>query len=121
MMKMSSSRQPVPGDVWRLEFAFEEDPSISKMRPVVVAVVEESSCRAVVVKVTGHGPRREYPGEIRLKDWGRAGLAKPSTVRCSKSLSVELAVFESAQYYGHLSNDDELQVFAALRGVGLLK
>ena len=120
MTMTSFSRRPVPGDVWKLEFAFEEDPSISKKRPVVVAVVEESNGRAVVVKVTGHGPRREFPGEIKLRDWEGAGLSKPSTVRCSKCLAVDLSAFEIAQSYGHLSHTDEEQVFGALREIGLL-
>lgn len=120
-MPTNSYRRPKPGDVWKLDFAYEEDPSISKKRPVVVAVVEESAGRAVVVKVTGHGPRKEFPGEIRLADWEYAGLSKPSTVRCSKSLSVGLESFNGAQYYGTLSAGDAGDVFAALREIGLLE
>lgn len=120
-MTTNSCRRPGPGDVWRLEFAFEEDPSLSKRRPVVVAVVDKSAERAVVVKVTGHGPRREFPGEVRLADWRGAGLSKPSTVRCSKSLSIGLESFDDAQYYGSLSPSDRDEVFAALREIGLLE
>lgn len=120
-MPTSFCRCPRPGDVWKLDFAYEEDPSISKKRPVVVAVVQESADRAVVVKVTGHGPRREFPGEIRLADWKEAGLSKPSTVRCSKSLSVGLESFDGAQYYGSLSTGDKAEVFAALQEIGLLR
>ncbi len=120
-MPTSSCRTPRPGEVWRLEFAYEDDPSITKHRPVVVAVVEESAGMAVVVKVTGHGPRREFPGEVRLLNWKEAGLSKPSTVRCSKSLAVGLEVFAGAQYYGVLSPSDEREVFIALREVGIVE
>ncbi len=118
---MNPSRTPKPGDVWRLEFAFEDDPSKAKRRPVVVAIVEEAADRAIVVKVTGHGPRKEFPGEIRLRDWKSAGLSKASTVRCSKYLSVGLEAFERAQFYGSLSIADERAVFGALREIGLIE
>lgn len=120
MTTTSPCRLPQPGEVWKLEFAFEDDPTLSKRRPVVVAVVEERAGRAVVVKVAGHGPRKEFSGEMRLADWQGAGLSKPSTVRCSKSLSVGLEAFEGAQYYGRLSRDDEAVVFASLREMGML-
>ena len=68
MMTTSSCRRPRPGDVWRLEFVFEDDPSVSKRRPVVVAVVEDLAGRAVAVKVAGRGPRKEFPGGVRLAD-----------------------------------------------------
>lgn len=120
-MPMNSCRTPRSGEVWRLEFAYEDDPSITKHRPVVVAVVEESADMAVVVKVTGHGPRREYPGEVRLLNWKEAGPSKPSTVRCSKSLAVGLEVFAGAQYYGMLSPSDEQEVFVSLRKIGVIE
>lgn len=120
-MTTNSCRPPRPGEVWRLEFAYEDDPSVAKRRPVVVAVVEESAGRAVVVKVTGHGPRMEYPGEIRLADWEAAGLPKPSTVRCSKNLAVGLEAFKGAQRYGMLSPSDERAVFSALREIGVIE
>lgn len=45
------------------------------------------------VKVTSHPPRQGIEGEIPLLDWQAAGLSKPSTARCSKTILVPLSVF----------------------------
>lgn len=117
---MNGSRLPAQGDVWRIDFVYEDDPSLSKKRPVVVAIIEEGQSSAIVVKITGHGPRPEFPGEVRIGDWADAGLSKPSTVRCSKSLVIDLAVFTDAEYYGHLSQEDEIAVANGLHDAGIL-
>lgn len=71
-----------PYDVWRLSFEYEDQPGVSKMRPVVVGAVDGECAAVLVVKVTGHGPRSEFPGEVRLSGWRDAGLDKPSVARC---------------------------------------
>lgn len=114
---MMISPLPRPYEVWRIPFAFEEDPSLIKERPVVIAGVSQDRAVALALKVTGHGPRPEYPGEVRILDWEAAGLSKPSTVRCSKQLEYPLSGFTVATRYGKLSANDAAAVKAAVESL----
>lgn len=73
-------------EVWFADVKFEDSDEV-KQRPVVI--VENHTAYILALKVTGHEPRKNYPGEYRLKFWREAGLAKPSTVRISKKLYLE--------------------------------
>ena len=115
---MTISAAPAPYEVWRLEFEYEDQPGVSKARPVVVGAVDGERAVVLAVKVTGHGPRPEFPGEVRLEDWREAGLEKPSVARCSKTLVVPTAAFEGLRRYGRLSDRDSLAVAQALRETG---
>ncbi len=103
-----------------MSFEYEDMPGVSKERPVVVGRVDEGLACVLVVKVTGHGPRPEYPGEVRIEDWEEAGLGKPSTARCSKTMLVPSDAFASQIRYGRLSTRDELAVESALRELGMV-
>lgn len=111
---------PHPYEVWRLSFFFEDQPDVRKERPAIVAVVNHTDEIALVVKVTGHGPRPEFPGEIRISDWKEAGLTKPSTARCSKTMTVPLMAFQKATKYGSLTVKDAVEIEDALRGLGII-
>ena len=115
---MTSDRRPRLYDVWKLEFEYEDQPGITKSRPVVVGALDDERAVVLAVKVTGHGPRPEFPGEVRLEDWRQAGLDKPSVARCSKTLIVPMQAFEGKVRYGTLSDGDSLRVARALREVG---
>lgn len=115
-----TTNSPRPFEVWRLEFVYEDQPEVSKVRPAIVAVVNHDKDTALVAKVTGHGPRPEFPGEVRIVDWKQAGLTKPSTVRCSKTMTVPLAAFDNASRYGPLSEEDARAVEQALRDLGAI-
>lgn len=115
---MTTNGSPVPFEVWRMPFYYEDDPTKAKARPVVVAQVSSSSASVVALKVTGHGPRPEFPGEVRLMEWEKAGLPKPSTVRCSKQALIPLSAFKHATRYGLLS---PLDVRAVCRGLEEVK
>lgn len=111
--------EPVePFQVRRIPFEYEDRPGTYKERPVVVGAVDGERALVLLAKVTGHGPRREYPGEVRLVDWGQAGLTKPSTVRCSKTVEVDLPDIEGAQLLGMLSESDAIAVRAGLYAAG---
>lgn len=71
-------------EVWFANVVFEDNPALSKQRPVVI--VDNQTAYIISLKVTSHSPRSIYPGEYALKEWKAAGLSKPSTVRCSKKL-----------------------------------
>lgn len=107
----------MPYDVWRIPFRYVDDPLSVKERPAVVASVDGERALVLVLKVTGHGPRPEYPGEVRLVDWKEAGLDKPSTVRCSKQLIMSFSDFSGFTKYGRLSIRDAWSVSEALAGL----
>lgn len=90
------------------------------MQPAIVAVVDHDKDIAFVAKVTGHGPRPEFPGEVRIIDWQQAGLTKPSTARCSKTITVPLAAFNNASRYSPLSEEDARAVEQTLRDLGAI-
>lgn len=114
---MTTSSGVRPFDVLRVPFEFEDKPGVCKARPAVVASARGGSV-VLLVKVTGHGPRGGFPGEVRLADWEQAGLSKPSTVRCSKSLVVDLESLEFFELLGHLSEGDTARVVAGLIEAG---
>lgn len=111
-----TTNEPKLWEIWRFRFAFEEDPTKFKMRPVIIAAKEQDQAEVVVlsVKVTSHPPRSNFPGEIPLLDWKEAGLTKPSTARSCKHLLVPIEAFEGMSRYGRLSKRDENAVRAAL-------
>lgn len=100
---MTTESPPRPYDVWQMSFEYEDQPGVAKVRPVVI----------------GHGPRPEFPGEVRLRGWKDAGLDKPSVARCSKTLVVPTEAFAGQMRYGHLNEEDALAVAEALREVGV--
>lgn len=106
-------------EVWKLEFEYEDRPGIVKMRPVIIGANADGGDAVLIVKVTGHGPRKEYPGEIWIRDWKEAGLEKRSVARCSKSVIVPIEAFRSAELYGKLSQRDADTIAETLRSLGL--
>lgn len=114
---MMTSSGPQLWDVWRLAFEYEDMPGKKKERPVIIGAIDGGNALALVVKVTSHAPRNDFPGEVALKDWREAGLSKPYTARCSKTLLIPLEAFEHLQRYGHLSKEDSTSVLEALRSL----
>lgn len=109
-----ASRALGPFDVLRVPFAYEDKPGVFKERPAVVASVDGGRAAVVLVKVTGHGPRPEFPGEVRILDWAEAGLSKPSTARCSKVVRVPVDAMLGCELIGSLTQRD---ADAVLRGL----
>lgn len=109
-------------DVWKLPFAFEDNPSVTKDRPVVVGHVmqHENTVLVLVIKVTSHSVRPNVPGEVELLDWAQAGLDKPSVARCSKQLLVDKSAFKNQVKFGSLSTGDAKAVNTALIKLGTL-
>ena len=115
----TSFSRPVPYEVWRMPFECEDRPGQLKHRPVVVVDVDGDALLVLAVKVTGHGPRQGYPGEVHLADWAACGLSKPSCVRCSKAAVFDVAAFEGAERYGMLSPRDQRAVREGLLDAGV--
>ena len=117
-----TTNEPKLWEVQRFEFAFEEEPQKTKMRPVIIAA-KDNSCEELIVlsvKVTSHPPRKGFQGEVALLDWETAGLSKPSTARCSKYLLVPMKAFAGCFCYGRLSKRDESAVRQALLAMNII-
>ena len=117
MMTMNETA-PVLYDVWRIAFEYEDQPGVSKERPVIIGAVDEEYAYILAVKVTSHAVRPDCPGEVLLEDWKEAGLEKPSVARCSKTLLVPRSFFAGCYRYGHLSASDSAKIAEALRSLG---
>lgn len=59
---MTTESVPRPYDVWQMSFEYEDQPGVAKVRPVVIGAVDGGRAVVLAVKVTGHGPRPEFPG-----------------------------------------------------------
>lgn len=68
-------------DLWLANVYFEDDPTQSKQRPVVIVSMNPTVC--ISLKITSHA-KRNCMGEYEIKEWGFAGLNCPSVIRASK-------------------------------------
>jgi hypothetical protein len=90
------------GEVWFVEFPFEEDNTKTTNRPVIV--LDENTLGVLSVKITKHAPREEDPYDVPILYWQEANLRLSSTARVSKVLllSPENFIFK----IGELHPDD---------------
>lgn len=102
-----------PFDVLIAIVRFEDVPKGYKARPVVVLNIDDETLTIAVIKVTSHAVREWCSGEVRLLDWEREGLAKPSVARCSQRLL--LYASDIGKRIGTLTERDRRAVMAALR------
>jgi hypothetical protein len=72
------------GEVWFVEFPFEEDNTKTTNRPVIV--LDENTLGVLSVKITKHAPREEDPYDVPILYWQEANLRLSSTARVSKVL-----------------------------------
>lgn len=93
-------------EVWFAKVYYEDDPSQSKKRPVVIISVEPLIC--IALKITTHEPRKFYYGEYSIKNWKAAGLVKPSVIRVSQKYN--LIYNDFLQKLGRLSPEDILHL-----------
>ena len=117
---MMSNNQPLPYEVWRLAFYFDDKPDVFKYRPIVILDINSDTGEVLVAgaKVTSPPPRTDCPGEVALQHWKEAGLLTPSVVRCTKIAQFCLSDFDGCSRYGRLSKDDEIAVTNALTELG---
>lgn len=69
-------------DVYWAEVPFEEDPSQSKRRPVVIA--KDNTLYVLTLRVTSQAARANDPYDVPLLHWQYANLTQPSVVRVKK-------------------------------------
>ena len=120
-MAFMNETPPQRGEVWRMAFAYEDNPDVFKIRPVVIADIDVKNGRVCVmaIQVTSHAPRPNYPGEVVIQDWKSAGLVKPSVARCTKRATVSIGSFRNSRKYGKLSFRDASAVDRALTELGV--
>lgn len=70
------------GEVWFVEFPYEENDKIISNRPVVV--LDNVRLGVLTVKITKHKVRKEDPYDIPILYWEEAGFKLASTARISK-------------------------------------
>lgn len=70
------------GEVWAVDFPFEEDNTQSKVRSCIIMDVD--TLEVLSIKVTKHEPRDEY--DIPILKWQEAQLPEPSYARVSKTM-----------------------------------
>ena len=80
------NKRPSPWEIWWAIVKFEDDPTQSKRRPVLV--VSDKTAFIISLKITHHEPRAEFDGEYRVIRWQESGLTQPSTIRYSKKLKL---------------------------------
>lgn len=84
-------------DVWIADVYFEDDPTQSKQRPVVIVSLEPTVC--ISLKITSH-KKRDCKGEYEIIEWVFAGLNCPSVIRASKICRLKDSDF--SRRIGHL-------------------
>ena len=90
---------------WDIQLAkvpFEEDNNIIKKRPVLI--LDNKVSVILSFKMTSKNPRNNFAGEYKIIEWEKAGLRKPSTVRCSKLLKLNEEYY--IKYIGKLQIQD---------------
>lgn len=70
------------GEVWFVEFPYDDDPGKTANRPVVV--LDENVLGVLSVKITKHAVRSEDKYDVPIIYWQQAQLRLASTARVSK-------------------------------------
>lgn len=74
-------------DVYWADMPYEENPSQTKPRPVVIA--RDQVVYVLTLRVTSHAARQKDPYDYTLQFWQEAGLTKASVVRVSKLAKIK--------------------------------
>ena len=90
-------------DVWYAKFPYEENPNITKNRPVIILNVEPIECLSV--KVTSKDIREVDEFDVEIKHWKDAGLKLPSVARVSKTMNLSKELFVNKK--GVLQDEDK--------------
>lgn len=88
------------GEVWAVDFPFEDDPLQSKIRPCIILDVD--TLVVLSIKVTSHVARDEF--DVPIFKWAFANLVEPSFARVSKVLALPKSSF--IKKYGELDEQD---------------
>jgi mRNA-degrading endonuclease toxin of MazEF toxin-antitoxin module len=95
------------GEVWEVDFPFEDDPNQSKRRPCLIMNVDV--IEALSIKVTTHESRDDY--DIPIFKWKDANLLEPSYARVSKIMVFPKSAF--IRKFGEINNSDFKNILKA--------
>ena len=94
------------GEIWLVNFPFEENPNQFLPRPVIVLNVDLS--QILSTKVTKHDPRASDQYDTPIQYWKEANLKYPSTARVSKTVPLMLSNF--IHFIGRANSNDLLKI-----------
>ena len=98
---------PSVGEIWAANFAYEDDPLQTKLRPALVISADQSTCVCILLAVSSRTPKPNY--DYPIKYWQAAGLSKPSCVRLESAVEF---VFTDLEFkIGKLHQKDQNGVF----------
>ena len=97
--------KPNAWELWYARVKYEDQEEYQD-RPVLV-IDAQDEIAIIVLKVTSTEQRNLW-GEYDIVKWKSAGLKNPSTVRCTKVLSLQLKDFR--RKIGDLQLEDVLQI-----------
>ncbi|AVB12165.1 type II toxin-antitoxin system PemK/MazF family toxin [Bacillus subtilis] len=106
------------GDIYLVEVAFEDDPSKSKERPVVVIDVDEQDNITVLAisEITSQGPKNppKYFDQFKtpINKWKQAGLDKMSYVKANK-----VNIIEEQALKKHLGSMEFEDLYRAIKKI----
>ena len=96
--------EPKAGEVWLINFPFEEDLTQIKKRPGVVLDVDHEILKVLTIKVTKHKPKDYDKYDTEIFYWKEAKLKFKSTARISKTMLLDKDKF--IHKIGDLHPDD---------------
>lgn len=103
-------------EIWEAEVPFAEDPSKSKLRPVLII----SPTEVLVLKMTTHHHSdKPKPYEYEVMKWREAGLTAQTYVQCDRYVQLGQERFTGMQY-GRLQSTDIVCIQPMMRFHGLI-
>ncbi|MBO4552552.1 MAG: type II toxin-antitoxin system PemK/MazF family toxin [Candidatus Methanomethylophilaceae archaeon] len=97
--------------IWWAEVFFEDDPDVSKIRPVVI--LEDRIAVCVSLKVTSKV--HNDATHVILEQWESAGLTSPSWVDMSRVLNIPESCFKEK-----IGTLDQCDILSILRRLGTM-
>lgn len=98
------------GQIWYAEFRFEDQPDLSKRRPVLIVKNDDLKLICVALKITS----KERYGRTgyKIKYWENSGLTKQSWVDLSQRQTFRHE--ELIHYLGELDQRDQMNIWYQL-------
>lgn len=98
-------------DVYWADMPFEENPSQTKERPVII--IKDALVYVLTLRVTSHAARQNDPYDYSLQFWQEAGLTKASVVRVSKLAQLQPGAI--GQKIGRIHAADAIEIQKLMR------
>ncbi|WP_283170965.1 type II toxin-antitoxin system PemK/MazF family toxin [Curtanaerobium respiraculi] len=106
-----SDRVPQPWEVWHARFDFPEGRGY-KFRPVIVLAARADG--SLVAMVTSSSNKLSLAHDYPLREWGAAGLDKPSIARFDRIAEIPPGYLGMAGRIGRLADSDIAAIKAIL-------